>query len=207
MSNINDQLILDSENIFSEEVNETSKNIENSCANCSKSFSSIYNPISWIVTESRDCFICNKKVCLDCSSESSRYFPETGKDGYVCKNCESKTRTNLKIPFFDVNPIYNILETKIPEIINQANGSIALKLEDIKTSIQEQKDKTKEDVNQIIDNVVKNHLPEIIKMMNTSINTQIYPRILNFFFLMFLGLLLISAATTLEVLWIIKHYG
>lgn len=165
---------------------------ENCCKLCNKTFSNSYNPISWFTTESRKCFVCEELICIECCSGDEKYYTETKMKGYVCKKCDDKTRISLTMPFVDLNPVYDLLENQLPNLLDKTNSTIDSKLNEIKIVIEEQREKIKQD---------------IVLIVNETINNQLYPKLLKIILVSFLGIFVLSGLITLEVLSIIKNFN
>lgn len=143
------------------------------------------------------CIVCNNIICSDCYVDSEKFFLEKKQIGYCCKqqNCLDKVRANLKVPFVDLNPVYNILEKQIPDLakdlnenlkdlvkvtshehlpkfLDDLNTTVSTKLEEIKNVFEEQKAKTKNDAKELIDFTTNEKLPKLLEETNKVISSK-----------------------------------
>lgn len=150
-----------------------------------------------IKTLSINCIVCEHLVCSNCYLQEERFYPEKNKSGFCCKQeiCMNKTRGNLKLPFIDLNPVYNIVEKQIPNLAQELNSNlkdlvsatsnehlpkmfeelnknISIKLEEIKNVFEEQKSKTKNDAKDLIEFTVNEKLPVLLEEIKVIYEEQ-----------------------------------
>lgn len=152
---------------------------------------------SLVVNTYINCIVCENLVCQNCYTNEEIFYPEKNKIGYCCKSeeCKAKTRANLKVPFVDLNPVYNIIETQIPDLAKEINNNlkdlvnatsnehlpkmfedlnknITKNLEEIKSVFEEQKSKAKNDAKELIEFTVNEKLPKILDETNKVIGSK-----------------------------------
>ena len=86
----------------------------NNCQRCGKEIKKKL----LLFNSKKECFICNKTTCNDCTSKEERIESSTGRKGYVCLDCYPKTRIAYSSSLFpgvsDLNGIVESIESRIP---------------------------------------------------------------------------------------------
>lgn len=75
----------------------------------------------------KECFICNRLVCSDCTSKEERIDIASGRKGYCCLDCYPKTRashSNSILGMGDINGVVDSLENRIPHQLEVISSGI-----------------------------------------------------------------------------------
>lgn len=96
----------------------------NSCDRCGKEIKKKL----LLFNSKKECFICSKNICTDCTSREERVESLTGRKGYCCLDCYPKTKASSSSSLLpgvaDINGAVDSLESKIPEQLHTISNNI-----------------------------------------------------------------------------------